>query len=101
LSSGLIGAALVSIVLGEVVDGVAILAIVLLNAVIGFFQEYRAEQAVAALARLTAPRARVVRGGQTAAIAAADVVCGDLLLLDAGDLVAADARLVERFVNPL
>src|SRR5215475_9762613 len=90
----LIGAALVSVALGEVVDGLAILAIVLVNAVIGFFQEYRAEQAVAALARLTAPRARVVRGGRAEVIAAAEVVCGDLLLLDAGDLVAADARLV-------
>src|SRR5215467_255045 len=90
----LIGAALVSVALGEVVDGIAILAIVLVNAVIGFFQEYRAERAVAALARLTAPRARVVRGGHAEVIAAAEVVCGDLLLLDAGDLVAADARLV-------
>ena len=90
----LIGAALVSVALGEVVDGIAILAIVLLNAVIGFLQEYRSEQAVAALARLTAPRARVVRDGHAEVIAAAEVVCGDLLLLDAGDLVAADARLV-------
>ena len=90
----LIGAALVSVALGEVVDGVAILAIVVLNAVIGFFQEYRAEQAVAALARLTAPRARVVRDGHAEVIAAAEVVRGDILLLDAGDLVAADARLV-------
>jgi Ca2+-transporting ATPase len=77
-----------------VVDGIAILAIVLLNAVIGFFQEYRAERAVAALAHLTAPRARVVRDGHAAVIAAADIVRGDIVLLDAGDLVAADARLV-------
>src|SRR5215510_6666561 len=85
----LIGAALVSTALGEVVDGIAILAIVVLNAVIGFFQEYRAEQAVAALARLTAPRARVVRDGHATVIAAAEVVRGDILQLDAGDLAAA------------
>jgi magnesium-transporting ATPase (P-type) len=77
----LIGAALVSVALGEVVDGMAILAIVLLNAIIGFFQEYRAERAVAALARLTAPRARVVRDGHAAVVPAADIVPGDLLLL--------------------
>ena len=91
----LIGAALVAAALGEVVDGFAILAIVVLNAVIGFVQEYRAERAVAALARLTAPRARVVRSGRADSIATTEVVCGDILLLDAGDLVAADARLVE------
>jgi Ca2+-transporting ATPase len=91
----LIGAALVSVALGEVVDGIAILAIVVLNAVLGFVQEYRAERAVSALARLTAPRARVVRGGHADIIAAADIVRGDMVLLDAGDLVAADARLVD------
>ncbi len=91
----LIGAALVSAAFGERVDGLAIIAIVLLNAVIGFFQEYRAEQAVAALAQLAAPRARVIRGGQAAIIPAADVVSGDVLVLEAGDLVAADARLIE------
>jgi Ca2+-transporting ATPase len=91
----LIGAALVSVALGEVVDGLAILAIVVLNAVLGFVQEYRAERAVAVLARLTAPRARVVRGGHAEIIAAADIMPGDIVLLDAGDLVAADARLVE------
>lgn len=91
----LIGAAAVSIALGEVVDGVAIIAIVVLNAVIGFFQEHRAERAVAALARMAAPRARVVRGGRAEVVASRDVVRGDLLLIDAGDLVAADARLVE------
>lgn len=91
----LVGAAGVSTLLGELIDGVAIMAIVVLNAVIGFFQEYRAERAAAALARLTAPRAKVVRDGQAAVIAASEVVPGDLLLLDAGDLVAADARLLE------
>src|SRR5215831_13187046 len=91
----LIGAALVSGALGEVVDSCAILAIVVLNAVLGFCQEYRAERAVVALARLTTPRARVVRGGHAAEVAAAEVVRGDVLLLDAGDLVAADARLLD------
>ena len=91
----LIGAACVSAALGELVDGIAILTIVVLNAMIGFFQEYRAEQAVAALARLAAPRARVVRGGHAEVVAAAEIVPGDILLLEAGDLVAADARLVE------
>jgi Ca2+-transporting ATPase len=91
----LIGAALVSVAVGEVVDGMAIIAIVALNAIIGFVQEYRAEKATAALARLAAPRARVVRDGRAQVLRAADVVPGDVLLLDAGDLVAADARLIE------
>ena len=91
----LICAALVSAALGEFVDGIAIIAIVVLNAIIGFFQEYRAEQAAAALARLAAPRAKVVRDGQTAVVPATEVVYGDLLLVEAGDLVAADARLIE------
>jgi Ca2+-transporting ATPase len=94
----LIGAAIVSAALGEFVDGIAIIAIVLLNAIIGFFQEYRAERAAAALARLTAPRTKVVRGGHAAVIAASGVVPGDVLLLEAGDLVAADARLIEASV---
>lgn len=91
----LIGAALVSMALGETIDGLAIIAIVVLNAVIGFFQEYRAEKAAAALARLAAPRARVVRDGRAQVLQATDVVPGDVLLLEAGDLVAADARLID------
>ncbi len=91
----LIGAAFVSLAIGEVVDGSAIIAIIALNALIGFAQEYRSERAVAALARLSAPRARVVRDGVAEIIAAREVVRGDLLVLDAGDLVAADARLIE------
>lgn len=91
----LMGAAAVSAALGETVDGIAIIAIVILNAVIGFFQEYRAEKAAAALARLTAPHCRVVRGGHSVVVAATEIVPGDILLLEGGDLVAADARLIQ------
>lgn len=91
----LAAAALVSGLMGEIVDAVAIMAIVILNATIGFLQEYRAENAVAELKRMTAPRARVLRDGNAVTLAASTIVPGDLLLLDAGDLVAADARLFE------
>lgn len=94
----LIGAAIVSALLGETTDGIAIIAIVILNAVIGFFQEYRAEKAAAALANLTAPHCRVVRNGHSKVITSAEVVPGDILLLEGGDLVAADARLIEASV---
>ena len=76
----LIGAAAVSVALGEVIDGIAIIAIVILNAVIGFLQEYRAEKAAAALARLTAPHCRVIRDGHSLVITTTEVVPGDLLL---------------------
>ena len=91
----LIGAAAVAIAVGEPIDATAILAIVVANALIGFLQEYRAERAVAALARLTTPQARVVRGGHAVVVPAAEVVRGDVLLLEGGDLVSADARLLE------
>ncbi|MEO8179766.1 MAG: cation-translocating P-type ATPase [Deltaproteobacteria bacterium] len=91
----LLGACVVSAALGEMVDASAIGTIVVLNSLVGFFQEYRAERAVLALRSMTAPRARVLRDGRTAVIAAAEVVPGDLLVLEAGDVVAADAKLVE------
>jgi Ca2+-transporting ATPase len=94
----LIGAAAVSVYLGEKADGIAIIAIVVLNALIGFIQEFRAEKAAAALARLTAPKARVIRNGRSIICEASSVVAGDVLLLEAGDLVAADARLVDASV---
>lgn len=94
----LIGAAAISVALGEVLDGAAIVAIVVLNAVIGFFQEFRAERALSALAKLTAPRARVVREGRAVFVPAAQIVRGDILLLEGGDLVGADARLVDASV---
>ena len=90
----LIGAALASLALGEIADGVSIIAIVFINAAIGFAQEFRAENAAAALARLTAPRARVIRDGGSVIIPAVGVVVGDILILEGGDLVAADARLL-------
>ena len=91
----LIAAAVISGLVGDPLDAIAILAIVLLNAVIGFIQEYRAERAMAALRRMAAPRATVRRGGHVHALAASDLVPGDLVLLEAGSLVPADLRLVE------
>ncbi len=91
----LIVAAVVSGALGEWRDCGAILAIVVLNALIGFYQEYNAEKSLAALKRMTAPRARVRREGTSRMIPATEVVPGDILELEAGDLVPADARLLE------
>jgi Ca2+-transporting ATPase len=91
----LVGAGLVSGALGEWMDAAAILAIVVLNAVIGFYQEFSAEKSIAALRKLTAPQARVWRDGTLRNIAATKIVPGDVLELEAGDLVAADARLFE------
>jgi Ca2+-transporting ATPase len=79
--------------LGDVADAVAIAVIVVLNAVIGFVQERKAEQAMVALRTMTAPRATVRRGGELAIVPAREVVVGDLLVLAAGDVVAADARV--------
>ncbi len=90
----LIVAGVLSGVLGETVDAIAILAIVVLNAVIGFYQEFNAEKSIAALRQMTAPRAKVRREGNVLAIPAAGIVVGDILVLEAGDLVAADARLL-------
>ena len=81
--------------LGETVEAVAILVIVVLNAVIGFYQEYGAEKSIAALKLMTAPKATVRRGNETLSIAASDVVAGDLIALVAGDVVASDARLIK------
>lgn len=90
----LIAAGVISGLLGESIDAVAILAIVVLNAVIGYYQEFKAERSIAALRTMTAPRAAVVRDGQIVDIPAVGVVVGDVLSLQAGDMVAADARLM-------
>lgn len=90
----LLGATLISAFLGEYADAVTILAIVLINAVLGFIQEYRAEQSMEALKKLAAPTARVVRNGTVQHIPARELVPGDILSLEAGDKLAADGRLV-------
>ena len=90
----LIAAGAVSAALGEVGDAIAILAIVVLNAAIGFYQEWSAEKSIAALQKMTAPQAKVRRDGNVVLISAASVVAGDVLELEAGDLIAADGRLL-------
>ena len=91
----LIVAAIISAVLGEATDVVVILAIVALNAILGIYQEYQAEQALAALSRLQVPQVRVRRGRQVQAISAEELVPGDIVLLEEGDRVPADGRLVD------
>jgi Ca2+-transporting ATPase len=87
-------AAAISAALGEWLDAVVILAIILLNGAIGFLQEYRAERALAALKKMIAPAARVVRGGAGGMVDARELVPGDVILLAEGDRVPADARLL-------
>jgi Ca2+-transporting ATPase len=91
----LVAAALVSGVMSEWADCIAILSIVVVNGLIGFYQEYNAERSLAALRRMTAPHARVRRDGRSLSVPAAEVVSGDVLELEAGDLVPADARVLE------
>ncbi len=88
-------AALVSALLGKGTELVAILAIVVLNAVLGVTQEYRAEQAIAALKRMSQPLVRVLRGGKETNVEATSLVPGDVLLLEAGNIVPADARIMQ------
>jgi Ca2+-transporting ATPase len=92
----LVAAAVVSGLVGDVEDAVAIVVIVLINAVIGFVQDYRAERALAALRRLAAASATVVRDGQRRVVDAETLVPGDLVVLEAGGIVPADLRLVEQ-----
>jgi Ca2+-transporting ATPase len=91
----LLGAAIVSGAIGDLADTLVIVAIVLMNAVIGFIQEYRAETALAALKEMAAPAANVIRGGAAHVEPAADLVPGDVVRVEAGAIVPADLRILE------
>ena len=91
----LIIATIISAALGHYTDSVVILIILILNAIIGFTQEYKAEKAILALQALTVPRATVIRNGREITVPAIKLVVGDLILLRTGDMVPADCRLIE------
>ena len=91
----LVAAALVSGLLGEFLDAITILAIIVMNGILGFAQEYRAEKSLRALRQLASPMARAVRDGRTLALPARELVPGDVVLLESGDRVPADVRILE------
>jgi Ca2+-transporting ATPase len=91
----LLGATLISGLLGEYVDAIAIIAIVIINGFLGFFQERRAEKSLQALQELSAPQVYVLRDGQWKKIASRDVVVGDILKFSSGDRIGADVRIIE------
>ena len=91
----LIVASIISAVLGDYIEASAIMAIVVLNAVLGVVQESRAEQALAALKKLAAPEAQVLRDGKRVSVPAPQLVPGDVVFLEAGNYIPADIRLVE------
>ena len=91
----LVVAAVISAILGDYVEAAAILAIVVLNATLGVVQERRAEQALAALKKLAAPEAHLIRDGKRKMVPSPQVVPGDVVLLEAGNYIPADVRLIE------
>ena len=91
----LIVAALVSAALGEFTEVVVIMAIVILNAILGFTQEYRAEQAMDALKKMAVPFVRLRRDARVQEISSTELVPGDIVLLEAGNLIPADCRILK------
>jgi len=90
----LAGAAIVSIIPGHYIDAAVIAAVIILNTILGFVQEYRAEQALDSLRKIASPNARVLRDENVTVVDAAEVVPGDILVLETGDRIAADARMI-------
>jgi Ca2+-transporting ATPase len=93
----LIAASIISALVGEPADSLVIIAIVLLNAALGVFQEAKAEKALDALKRMSAPHSKVIRDGHVTVIPSRELVQGDIILLDAGDYIPADVRILESF----
>lgn len=91
----LIGATIISYFMGEKVDAITILIIILMNAILGFIQEFKTEKSLEALNKLAAPTAKVVRDNKLYVIKAEDVVPGDLAILEAGDRIPADGKIIE------
>ncbi|WP_366162885.1 calcium-translocating P-type ATPase, SERCA-type [Bacillus infantis] len=91
----LLAATLVSGLLGEYIDAIAIIAIVIINGLLGFFQERKAEKSLSALKELSAPQVQVLRSGKWVRVPSKDVVPGDLLKFSSGDRIGADIRLIE------
>ncbi len=90
----LLASTVISVLLGEITDAVTIIIIVLLNAVLGFVQEYKTEKTLEALSRMTAPTAKCYRDGKLRSVPAAELVIGDVIELEAGDKVPADCELL-------
>src|SRR5665647_2414813 len=91
----LLAAAIISGIIGDLTDTVVILIIVVLNAIIGFLQEYRAEKAMQALKQMAVTQAKIIRDGRITWLPATVLVPGDIILLEAGNAVPADVRIIE------
>lgn len=91
----LLGASLITLVIGEYVDAIIIILVILINAVIGVIQEYKAEKAIEALQQMTTPKSLVRRDGEVKEINSEEIVPGDIIIIDAGRFIPADLRLIE------